>query len=414
MKLNQLRSILHAFLRSAVSVALTVILTQIVTVQKIYAVGGKDGGGGNVCRLAQDKLRVLDLVGRQSRFERVFNSTIPKLLLRGKVALDRDLDQKFDIEIAFSKFGYIDIHDRVFTGLSLSPVVGGGGGVKPLIRELGKYSDEIASKLNWSIDNLRFFAVPEFPEQGPIGGDFSESEQCSPENTTAAILYYWNIGIIINAKVWNELDTFNQTALIIHEAIRNIQIRHGGNFSELELQRLTALVMTGDFVNFSRRLATIINAEPPTNPFLKQLCVSTNPLSNTDLRRTTFVSKLYTACMRPTSENLYHVIRIASPESHVPYGVSSLESKMTQYQRDFLRLAERAYLASLGRDSSTEEKFDPFFGFELMGVQQMTAATLGLEPDKDFFSSDFRRRHYNTVREKFHNAFEAAFRDAKQ
>ena len=136
MKLNQLCYSLNVFWRSVLSIALASILTQIVAVQKIYAVGGKDGGGGNICRLAQDQLRVLDLVGKRSRFERVFNSTIPHLLLRGKVALNRDLDEKFDIEIAFRQFGYIDIHDRVFTGLSLSPVVGGGGGVKPLIEEL--------------------------------------------------------------------------------------------------------------------------------------------------------------------------------------------------------------------------------------------------------------------------------------
>ena len=261
---------------------------------------------------------------------------------------------------------------------------------------------------------MRFFAVAEFPEQGPIGGDFSESEHCSPENTTAAILYYWNIGIIINAQVWNKLDTFNQTALIIHEGIRNIQIRHGGNFSELELQHLTALVMTGDFVNYSRRLATIIEAEPPSNPFLKQLCDSSFSLAKTDLRRITLISKLNIACKRPTSENLYHVIRIASPSSNVPYGVSRLVSAMSPNQREFLRLAQRAYLASLGRDSSTEEMFDPFFGLELMGVQEMMAAKLGLNPEKDFFRFEYRRQHYNIVGAKFHNAFRAAFRDAKQ
>ena len=66
------------------------------------------------------------------------------------------------------------------------------------------------------------------------------------------------------------------------------------------------------------------------------------------------------------------------------------------------------------RDSSTEEMFDPFFGLELMGVQEMMAAKLGLNPEKDFFRFEYRRQHYNIVGAKFHNAFRAAFRDAKQ
>ncbi len=53
-----------------------------------------------------------------------------------------------------------------------------------------------------------------------------------------------DIWITLNRPIWNRLSAKNQTALILHEAFRQVQIGYGVEFSDETLQKATVIFMT--------------------------------------------------------------------------------------------------------------------------------------------------------------------------
>jgi hypothetical protein len=60
-----------------------------------------------------------------------------------------------------------------------------------------------------------------------------------------AAFYQIDTGAVISAQVYNELGATSQQALLIHEALRELQIGFGDDISEEMLEMLTALIILG-------------------------------------------------------------------------------------------------------------------------------------------------------------------------
>ena len=67
--------------------------------------------------------------------------------------------------------------------------------------------------------------------------------QILPDSIKTLSFYAKNIGILIAKSDFESLDLFNQVALLIHEAIRHLQLQYGFSITNEKLQMITANVV---------------------------------------------------------------------------------------------------------------------------------------------------------------------------
>lgn len=65
----------------------------------------------------------------------------------------------------------------------------------------------------------------------------------NPQSLKTIAFYSKNFGILISKNDFNQLNTNNQIALIIHESLRHVQIQYNFRMSDVSIQKITAAIV---------------------------------------------------------------------------------------------------------------------------------------------------------------------------
>ncbi len=225
------------------------IILSLVVIFSVYAFAEKDRGGGNVCYTGR-KAVLLDTHSSQAPL-------LPELLGKksAKIPYSKNISE-LGVELAYLSewndfniifFKIIDDLEKNNFKFEATLIKNGYLGIKDLL-----FVDRVSKK--------------------SIRADFTDSSSCNAGNTRAVIYYHPVAGALIDINRWNKLDFKTQAGLIIHEILRNIQIRFSGQGTNLDLQRLTSLLMTGQyseassspFFNYLKKIAEV----PSENRFI--------------------------------------------------------------------------------------------------------------------------------------------------
>jgi hypothetical protein len=346
--------------------------------------GPESGGGGNVCAVA-NKLRALDIADvSSSKYESAINKMVKPIRFSRQTRTSEYVT--VNAATAFEQFGYIDID----AGYLLD------GGYGFLLGELRREvpGTSASAALAEAAQDLRVFAVPTLPGHGAIDADFSETKSCSSMNTTAAVLYNWNLGIVLDAKIWNRLDSFNQVTLLVHEALRNIQIRFGSKFSNLELQKLTSAFVTGDFKRFAKRLESVTRLPVRPNRYIKELC-SAQTLESID--RISVRAGLKKTCAKPTSKALYQLIK----EIRMPRFAERDPRFDNSGYLGFMNMIGKAYVTSLGISVTKLDMESQHFGTQFQSAAEFISSWDGYDVLQMDLYRDDRIQFNHTLRSAY-------------
>lgn len=348
------------------------LLALVVPVKSVYAKGGKDGGGGNVCLG-----RALDLATVSAPVVGPWEREINAL-----VAPDR---MKNSLAIQALDYDAVDpIHGKLKTALDfvLSKI---------------DHADDLRDALN----GLQVFVMRHLPERRPIAADFTDAPQCAGQ-THAVILYHWQMGLMIDGIEWNKLDAFNQVTLLMHEGLRNVQIRYAARFDDLTLQRLTAELMDGDVAKFNARFAKIVGHHRlPKNNGLKPFCES--KINGELARKTGIVDSFLGACRAPTPRNFY---RLMEDVMKKPMQVNLFELGLSddELERFSTELVTAYRLASGVRSLRTGTPNDYVMANSLVFVESWRDAVSAASAS-DHFAFFRDRSDFQLERELFNDEF---------
>lgn len=169
------------------------------------------GGGGNIC-ITQTTPELLDMVVEEQIFPHQYT-------------------QGIQIPITHEKF-------TVFKPLNSSLK----GRIDALTHPFMQRFPAIYAVLSMALENSWYIATPE-EFKVAIGAVFQSPKTCNAQNTRAAIGLVAGIKFI-SIPTWNKLDFDTQAFLIIHEAVRFMQIVLGEPLTDLEVQQVTYDVIT--------------------------------------------------------------------------------------------------------------------------------------------------------------------------
>jgi len=188
--------------------------------------GNGTSGGGYRCELAQKKSVLLDLV---DTFPSDFNTSISKKaapVVLGKVGN----------MLAYEKKSAVDLTEAYALAKARLDLWFTAGNSKTLIRFLRQ-----------ALSGMEFrfskFAVPRSGEAYSASAEtLSLCEKIIP-----VVVYTPELGAIVSTEDWNLLDVFSQAGLLIHEAMRHLQLAYQviqvKNENVVKLQKVVANLM---------------------------------------------------------------------------------------------------------------------------------------------------------------------------
>ena len=177
-------------------------------------IGGSGTGGGNICYLPEGPV-LLDLADLEN---------IPKIA-----------GVKIQSNTNFERLGVQPVT------LVQGPIA---SEINKIFDRLPHYGLEVARSIELSMIHLKAIAIPQKFEL-PVLADFSKSIRCNEQNTRAVIGFYHGF-LVVSTASWNELDLLSQVGMMIHEAGRAVQILQKIPITDLELQNITAGLVSGD------------------------------------------------------------------------------------------------------------------------------------------------------------------------
>ena len=156
--------------------------------------GGMDSGGGNVCVL-DHQVRILEL----AELEPGAAGHEPGLKIRDTLLSNLlGIDQVTPLQGVLKE------------------------AVEIKIAALELQSPLLALELRRALQSMHFYITPFKPKKS-ARADFKNFKRCNEHNTYASVIYQ-NFGAIVSLPLFNALDLESQTAVLLHEALRVLQL----------------------------------------------------------------------------------------------------------------------------------------------------------------------------------------------